>query len=67
MNARSLSVALVVLALFPAPARAHAELESTSPEAGAQLARSPGSVELRFGEAVEASFGRDPRLRRASA
>jgi copper transport protein len=54
---RALMAAGLALALLPASASAHAQLESTSPARGAQLKASPAQVELRFGESVEASFG----------
>ena len=41
----------------PAPASAHALVEATSPERGAQLERAPGEVVFRFSETVEAAFG----------
>lgn len=51
-------VAVTAVALAAAPAAsAHAVLEATSPERGAQLDRAPGQVVFRFGEAVEAAFG----------
>ena len=54
---RALIGALLALALAPASAGAHAQLEGTTPERGARLASAPGEVTLRFGEPVEASFG----------
>ena len=53
----ALIAAGLALALVPASASAHAQLESTRPARGAQLKASPAQVELRFGESVEASFG----------
>ncbi len=60
MRARALIVALLALAaalLVPALASAHATLEGSSPERGANLREAPESVELQFSEPVEASFG----------
>ena len=54
---RALVAALLALALAPAGASAHAQLEGTTPERGARLARAPAEVVLRFSEPVEASFG----------
>ena len=58
---RALAPALAAAALLalvaPAPAAAHAVLESSSPARGAQLERVPRQVVFRFGEAVEAAFG----------
>jgi copper transport protein len=54
---RRLQVTLCYLALalaFPAAASAHATLEHTKPGFGAQLARSPLIVELRFDQSVKA-------------
>ena len=53
-------VAVVVASLFalvPASAQAHATLEETVPQRGAQLDSPPGEVVLRFSEPVEAAFG----------
>ncbi|MDQ1710760.1 MAG: copper transport protein [Frankiaceae bacterium] len=50
-------VALLALGLAAPAASAHAVLVSTDPAAGAVLDRAPAAVTLRFGEAVEASFG----------
>jgi copper transport protein len=47
---------LTALAL-PAPASAHAVLESSQPSRGAQVGRAPERVVLRFDEPVEAAFG----------
>jgi copper transport protein len=54
---RALVLALVGLALSPAAALAHAQLEGTSPERGAVLQSQPGAVMFRFGEPVEGNFG----------
>ncbi len=52
------AVVAVVLALtLPAAAAAHAVVERTVPERGADLAQAPEAVELYFNEPVEASFG----------
>lgn len=56
-TALALAGVLVALVVLPGRAAAHAQLLSTSPEAGAVLERAPGSVEFKFGEAVEAAFG----------
>lgn len=52
-----LAVAATVLLGWAAPAAAHAELESTSPAAGAVLAEAPTDVTLTFSEPVEVSLG----------
>jgi copper transport protein len=54
---RALVLALAVLALSPAAALAHAQLEGTSPARGAVLQTQPSAVVFRFGEAVEGNFG----------
>jgi copper transport protein len=54
---RTLLVALVGLAAFPAGATAHATIEETAPERGAALAAPPREVRLHFSEPVEAAFG----------
>jgi copper transport protein len=54
---RALVLAVAALLLAPAVASAHATLESTVPERGAQLHRAPAQVEFRFDESVEANFG----------
>jgi copper transport protein len=48
---------LVVLALAPAPASAHALLVDTVPRRGATLKTQPRQVVLHFSESVEANFG----------
>ena len=50
-------LALVAGLVAPASAFAHATLQSTIPERGAQLDAAPAEVVFRFDEAVEASFG----------
>ena len=50
-------VALAAVLLPAAPAAAHAVLESSTPKRGAELASAPESVEFRFNEPVELSFG----------
>ncbi len=57
MVTRALVLALAVLALSPAAALAHAQLEGTSPERGAVLQTQPSAVVFRFGEPVEGNFG----------
>jgi copper transport protein len=53
-----LATAAAALALGPAsPAYAHAELEETTPAAGATLDAAPDAVTLSFSEPVEAAFG----------
>lgn len=47
----------VVLVAWAGPAAAHAQLESTSPTAGAVLAEPPADVRLSFSEPVEISLG----------
>ena len=55
---RRLVLLLALAWLLPAaPASAHALLESTTPERGAQLDAAPGEVVLRFSEPVEIAFG----------
>lgn len=57
---RRLAILLVLsaawLALWCAPALAHAQLLRSEPEAGATLAEAPEQVRLRFSEPVEAEF-----------
>ena len=60
MRARALIVAPLAIAvalLVPSLASAHAVLESSIPERGANFREAPAAVELRFSEPVEASFG----------
>ncbi len=47
---------LVLCMLFPATASAHAELVSSTPEAGALLAEAPTTVRLSFSEPIEPDF-----------
>jgi len=54
---RALALALAALLALPATAFAHATLQSTVPERGAQLDAAPAEVVFKFDEAVEASFG----------
>jgi copper transport protein len=54
---RAALLALLALAIAPAAASAHATLEGTVPERGAQLKAAPAQVEFRFDESVEAAFG----------
>jgi copper transport protein len=49
--------ALAALAIAAPAAQAHAQLEGTSPAAGAVVGHEPSSVTFRFGEAVEGNFG----------
>ena len=51
------AIAAGLLVGAPASAWAHASLEATSPERGAELARAPEEVTLTFSEPVELSFG----------
>lgn len=46
----------VVLALTPAPARAHGRLKRSVPEAGAHLAETPRQLRLEFSETPELTF-----------
>lgn len=60
MNLRSLIAVLgtiVMVLAAPALASAHATLESSVPERGAELEQAPDAIELQFSEPVEASFG----------
>jgi copper transport protein len=50
-------LALIVVALTPASASAHAILRETAPARGAQLDAAPANVSFRFNERVEGSFG----------
>jgi len=52
----AVAVAAGIVAGLAAPAAAHAQLESTTPAAGAVVDGSPGHVVLHFSEAVEVSF-----------
>lgn len=51
----ALAVCLAVVAL-PAPAQAHAALQSSQPSAGATLVSAPSDVVLTFNEEVEPTF-----------
>jgi copper transport protein len=53
----ALALAGLVAAVAAAPASAHALLEATTPERGAQLDAAPSQVVLRFSEPVEVEFG----------
>ena len=57
MIGRALALTLALVALVPASALAHATLEETTPQRGAQLDAAPKDVVLRFSEPVEAAFG----------
>jgi len=52
-----LALAGTVLLAWAAPAAAHAQLDASSPAAGAVLAESPPDVTLTFNEPVEVSLG----------
>jgi copper transport protein len=54
---RAVVLALVMLAVAPAAAGAHARLDGTSPQRGTTVAREPSQVVFRFDEPVEATFG----------
>ena len=56
---RGVALVAAVLAVLavPAAAQAHATLETTSPERGAQLAHAPAQVVFGFDESVNASLG----------
>jgi copper transport protein len=49
--------ALMALAMLPANAFAHAQLEGTSPQRGQVVAKQPAQVMFRFDETVEGNFG----------
>ncbi|MGH3144232.1 MAG: copper resistance CopC family protein, partial [Rubrobacter sp.] len=51
-----LSTALALALVYRAPALAHANLVGSSPPAGSETSTSPGRVELRFSEPVDAAF-----------
>jgi copper transport protein len=51
------AILLALLAGNPGVASAHAELESSVPEANAQMDSSPAGIELNFNEAIEAKLG----------
>jgi len=53
----ALCCALLALAVLPAAAGAHAQLESTSPERGAVVPTEPKSVSFHFGEPVTGTAG----------
>jgi copper transport protein len=57
VTGRALLLGALLLALVPASASAHAVLQDTVPQRGAQLDSAPGEVVLRFNEPVEAAFG----------
>ncbi len=50
-------VAMAACLMAPSSAAAHASLEGTSPERGAELKRAPDRVVFHFSESVEAAFG----------
>ena len=54
---RALAVAVAASLFVPGAACAHAMLERTEPARGAQLARAPERVTLRFDEPVEVQLG----------
>ena len=54
---RALILAAVFALIAAGPANAHAVLEGTTPERGAQLDTAPGQVVLRFSEPVEIALG----------
>ncbi len=54
---RALLAALLLLALLPASASAHAVLRETVPERGTALKAAPETIALKFSEPVEAEFG----------
>ncbi len=60
MKSRRAALSLLLLAIFLSfstqPARAHANLERSTPTANAQLAQAPVLIELFFTEPVEANF-----------
>jgi copper transport protein len=51
------AVTAFAIAGWAVPAFGHAQLQSTDPASGTVLAKSPGTVVLRFGEDVEVQFG----------
>jgi methionine-rich copper-binding protein CopC len=51
-------LALALLALAPAAALAHANLERAEPAPGSQLDQAPRQLQLFFSEAVDGSFSR---------
>lgn len=53
----ALATLLLVLAVLPASALAHATLQSSTPQRGAVAKSAPKQVVLRFDEAVEGNFG----------
>ena len=54
---RTLILAAVLALAAAGPASAHAVLEGTAPERGAQLDTAPAQVVLRFSEPVEIALG----------
>lgn len=57
MRRAGVLLVLVLLAVAPARAGAHAQLVTSEPERGARLATPPSQVVFRFDEPVEAAFG----------
>ena len=54
MRVRALAILVLLLtAVFPAAAQAHASLLRTDPAAGSVVARAPGQVVLHFDQQVE--------------
>ncbi|TME99850.1 MAG: c-type cytochrome [Chloroflexi bacterium] len=58
LSARAAAAALVLLALLPVTAWAHANLDRAEPAPGAQLDQPPQTLQLFFSEAVDGSFSR---------
>ena len=58
LSARATAAALVLLALLPLTAWAHANLDRAEPAPGAQLDQPPQTLQLFFSEAVDGSFSR---------
>ena len=56
-RALAVAAALLACALAPASAFAHAQLESTSPERGALVAKEPGAISFTFDEPVSGTDG----------
>lgn len=56
-RALALLAVLAIVGAAPATARAHAQLQGSSPPRGAVLRAAPAQVALRFDEPVEGSFG----------
>jgi methionine-rich copper-binding protein CopC len=57
-NKLAVAAAATLACAFPAPAWAHAKLQSSSPQAGSEVSPAPAQLRLRFNEAPELPFSK---------